>query len=272
MFITHRPRLIAYVAYAAVSLISRLAAQSSPAPPNQLPPLSQILDQHMRAIGGERAVGADGPLLLKGTCDSTGVDENGPIEILVKSPNAVYDLNHGGLRMGYDGESVWRAGSAEPLRQRKGRQLAELVTVFDPARARWWNEWYPRMAVTGVRQIDSREAFVLETLPGSPSTERLFIDRASGLLIRDEVTPQRTAPGAGPGANQCPDFPPRRDALCAELVEKYIFTFSDYRAVRGVMTAFAIQETTPNGIKYDYRFNSIEPIAGIDESRFRPGQ
>ena len=90
MFITRRPKLIAYVAYAAVSLISRLAAQSSPAPPNQLPPLSQILDQHMRALGGERAVAASRPLLLKGTCDSTGVDENGPIEILVKSPNVVY--------------------------------------------------------------------------------------------------------------------------------------------------------------------------------------
>ncbi len=242
MSTTHSPRLIACVAYAAVSLISRLAAQSSPAPPNQLPPLSQILDQHMRALGGERAVAASRPLLLKGTCDSTGVDENGPIEILVKSPNVVYDLNHGGLRMGYDGESVWRAASAESLQQRKGRQLAELVTVFDPARARWWTEWYPRMAVTGVRHIDNREAFVLETLPGSPSTERLFIDRASGLLILDEVTPQ------------------------------YIFSFSGYRAVKGVMTAFAIQETTPNGIRYDYHFDSIEPIAGIDQSRFQPGE
>ena len=142
--------------------------------------------------------------------------------------------------MGYDGESVWRAASAEGLQQQKGRRFAELVTVFDPARARWWKEWYPQMAVTGVRKIDNREAFVLETLPGSPSTERLFIDRTSGLLIRDEVTPQ------------------------------FVFTFSDYRMVSGVMAAFAVRETTPNGISYAYRFDSIAPIGGIDESRFEP--
>jgi len=237
----HNLRLIACVICATASaLVTHVAAQSPPAPLEQLPSLNQILDQHLKAIGGERAVAVSGPLLLKGTCDSTGQDESGPIEILVKSPKVVYNLNGEGLRMGYDGESVWRAASAEGLQQRKGRQFAELVTVFDPARARWWNAWYPQMAVTAVRKTDNREAFVLETVPGSPSTERLFIDRTSGLLIRDEVTPQ------------------------------FVFTFSDYRMVSGVMVAFAIQETTPNGIRYAYRFDSIEPIAGIDESRFQP--
>jgi hypothetical protein len=237
---THSPGIIAYVACAAVALTPHVAAQSPAALAGQLPSLSQVLDQHIRAIGGERAVATSGSLLLKGACDSSGQDESGPIEILVNSPKVVYDLNGGGLRMGYDGESVWRAASPEGLQQRKGRQFAELVTVFDPVRARWWKDWYPQMAVAGVRKIDGRDVFVLETLPGSPSTERLFIDRGSGLLVRDEVARQ------------------------------FVFTFSDYRPVGGVMTAFAIRETTPNGIKYTYRFDSIEPAVSVDESRFRP--
>jgi hypothetical protein len=239
VFPTHSSRLIAYVAFTTLAVAPQVAAQGSSAP-DQLPTLSQLLDQHMRAIGGERALAALASLLLKGTCDSTGQDESGPIEIVVSSPKVVYDLNGGALRMGYDGASVWRAAVPEGLQQRKGRQFAELVTVFDPARARWWKEWYPQMEVTGVRKLDDREAFVLETLPGSPSTERLFIDRVSGLLIRDEVAAQ------------------------------FAFTFSDYRTVGGVMTAFAIQETTPNGVKYTYRFNSIAPAVGVDEARFHP--
>jgi hypothetical protein len=159
---------------------------------------------------------------------------------VVKSPKVVYDLNGGNLRMGYDGDSVWRKVSNESLQQHKGRQFAELATVFDPSRALWWKQWYPQIAVTGVRNIDGRDAFVLETIPGSPGTERLFIDRQSGLLIRDEVKPQ------------------------------FIFTLSDYRPVKGVRIAFTIEEKTPDGATYTYQFEKIEPAAAVDDARFRP--
>ncbi|HXP87198.1 MAG TPA: hypothetical protein VN841_20875 [Bryobacteraceae bacterium] len=207
---------------------------------DRLPLVSQVIDRYVNALGGRAALSKLGPMKLAGPCESSVPDESGPVEILVKTPKVAYNLNGGNLRMGFDGESVWRSAAPEGLQQRKGRQLAELVTVFDPSRALWWKEWYPQMAVTGVRKIDGRDAFVLETFPGSPPTERLFLDRESGLLVRDEVTPQFT------------------------------FTFSDYRAAEGVTTAFVVQETTPNGISYAYRFESIGPAGMIDESRFQP--
>lgn len=217
-----------------------LAGQTAPAPNSSLPTLNQIMNQYVRAIGGEAALAGIGPLLLKGNCNSSHESESGPIEIVVKSPKVVYDLNGGNLRMGYDGDSVWRKTSSQPLQQRKGRQFAELATVFDPSRTLWWKQWYPQIAVTGVRDIDGQHAYVLETVPGSPSTERLFIDRQSGLLIRDEVTPQ------------------------------FIFTLSDYRPVKGVMIAFTIEEKTPDGATYMYRFEDIKAAAAIDDSRFQP--
>lgn len=216
-----------------------LAGQTAPGSNSQLPTLGQVLDQHLKAIGGQTALNDIGPLVLKGNCNSSHESESGPIEIVVKSPKVVYDLNNGNLRMGYDGDSVWRKTSSEPLQQRKGRQFAELVTVFDPSRPLWWKQWYPQITVAGIRNIDGRAAFVLETVPGAASTERLFIDRQSGLLIRDEVTPQ------------------------------FIFSLGNYRRVKGVMVAFTVEEKTPDGATYTYRFQNVEPAAAVDDSRFR---
>jgi hypothetical protein len=179
-------------------------------------------------------------MLLTGQCESSAPDESGPIEILIKTPKVSYNLNSGGLRMGFDGESVWHATASAGLQQRKGRQLAELVTAFDPARALLWKTWYPEMAVKGVQTIAGREAYVLETHPGSPATERLFIDRESGLLVLDDVLPQ------------------------------IAFMFSDYREIKGVKAPFAVRQTAPNGITYTYRFEKIGPVAVAEDSRFQP--
>jgi hypothetical protein len=205
-----------------------------------LPALDQVLDQHIRALGGREALLKVGALVLTGHGESTAPDESGPIDILVKSPKVAYDLNGGGLRMGFDGESVWRAGAAESLQQRKGRQFAELVTVFDPSWALQWKEWYPGMAVKGIQKIGDREAYVLETQPGTPATQRMFIDRESGMLVRYELAPQIG------------------------------FTFSDYREVRGARAAFTVQQTTAAGITYTYRFEKMGAAPSAENARFQP--
>jgi hypothetical protein len=207
---------------------------------DELPTLASIIDRYIESIGGRAALSRSGAVILTGRCESTAPEESGPIEILVKTPNVVFNLGGGVLRMGFDGESVWRATASEGLQQRKGRRLAEMVTVFDPARALWWKDWYPDMAVRGVQKLGDREAWVLEAQTGNPATERLFIDRESNLLVRDEV-----APG-------------------------FAFTFSDYRARNGIRAAFVVQETAPNGVVYTYRFEKIDPVAVVDEARFQP--
>lgn len=207
----------------------------------QLPPLSQITEQYIKAIGGRDALNKMGPIAMRGECESSAPDEGGPVEVLIKTPKVVLNLNDD-LRMGFDGESVWRATASEPLQQRKGRQFAELVTVFDPARGLSWKEWYPQMEVTGLRMIGDRDTYVLETAPGGPATERIFIDRDTGLPVRHEL----------PG--------------------KYAFVFSDYREVNGLRMPFTVEETTPNEIKYTYRFKTITPAAEVQDSKFQPRQ
>lgn len=202
--------------------------------------LDQVTERHIKALGGRSALEQLGTVVLTGDCESTEKQESGPVEILIKTPKVTFDLGGGSLRMGFNGEVVWRHAAAEGLQKNAGREHAEIVTVFDPMRVLRWKEWYPEMAIKGTEKAGDKEAYLLETHPGKPGTERLFIDRQSGFLIRDEVMPN------------------------------LVFTFSDYRAVDGVQMAFTIQQDTPAGVTYTYRFKEAKRLASVDESRFEP--
>ena len=203
-------------------------------------PLDSIIEQHLKALGGSAALRAHTNLVLKGTLGSTAAEENGQsLEISVADPKVYVRIGDGSLQMGFNGETVWRHARSEQLQQHKGRQMAELVTVFNPARALSWKEWYPALALKGTDSIGDRRAYVLEA--GTPNHERLFIDQQSGLLLRDEVMPGVT------------------------------FTFSDYRSVDGVQVPFKVEQTTASGgLAYTYRIESAAPISKVDDSRFDP--
>ena len=206
-----------------------------------LPTLDQVMELHLKALGGRVALQKSSTLVLSGECESTAQGESGAIEILIKTPRVSFDLGSSTLRMGFNGDVVWRHTATDGLQQHPGRQFAKIVTVFDPARVLWWKEWYPEMAVKGIERVGDREAYVLETHPGNPASERLFIDRQSGLLVRDEVMP------------------------------KVVFTFSDYRAVVGVQVAFTIRQETPAAtLTYTYHFKDAKRVTTVGDSAFQP--
>lgn len=225
---------------AGVILSSLLLVPLTPRGADSLPSLDQVTERHIKALGGHSALEQFGTLLLRGNCESTEKEEGGPVEILIKTPKVAFDLGGGSLRMGFNGEAVWRHTAAEGLQKNAGKQHAEIVTVFDPARVLHWKEWYPEMAVKGTEKAEDKETYVLETHPGKPGTERLFIDSQSGLLIRDEVMPN------------------------------VVFAFSDYRVIDGIQMAFTIQQDTPARITYTYHFKEAKRLASVDESRFEP--
>jgi hypothetical protein len=212
----------------------------SPRAAEGLPTINQVIEQYVHALGDRAALEKHPILVLIGNCVASAPDESGPVEILVRSPRVVFNLNRGGLLLGFNGTSVWRHAANEGLQQQSGRQLAELVTVFDPARVLLWKEWYPEIGVTGIAKLGDREVYVIETHPGSAASERIWIDRQSGLLARDEV------------------------------MRGVTFTFSDYREVDGVQIPFTIQQTAPNGLSYTYRFLDVRYEAVLDDSRFQP--
>jgi hypothetical protein len=225
---------------AMVVLCALPLASVSPRAAEGLPTIDQVIERYVHGLGDRTALEKHSTLVLSGNCEASAPDESGPVEILVRSPQVVFNLNKGGLLLGFNGTSVWRHAADEGLQQQSGRQFAELVAVFDPARVLLWKEWYPEIGVTGIEKLGDREVYVIETHPGSATSERILIDRQSGLLARDEV------------------------------MRGVAFTFSDYRMVDGVQIPFTIQQTAPNGLSYTYRFSDVRYEAVVDDSRFQP--
>jgi hypothetical protein len=229
----HMTRTVTLGIFGTLFTWSLLAADS-------LPTLDQIAEQHRKALGGPAALEKASALLFSGDCESTASEESGPIQILVSSPRVSVNLKDGALRMGFSGQAGWRHVAGQDLQQHAGRQFAEIVTVFDPARVRWWKEWYPTMSVTGIEKVNGREAYVLSTNPSNKASEKLFIDHETGLVVRDEVMPG------------------------------VVFTFDDYRPVNGVQVAFRIRQSTPASVTYTYVFKDVKALTEVEATQFEP--
>lgn len=205
-----------------------------------VPTLDQITEQHRKALGGPAALERASALLLSGDCESTAQEESGPIQIFVSSPRVAFNLNNGALRMGFSGQVRWRHVAGQELQEHAGRQFVEIVTVFDPARVRWWKEWYANMTVMGIEKVNGRDAYALSMNPSNKASERLFIDRETGLVVRDEVLPG------------------------------VVFTFDDYRPVNGLQVAFRIRQSTPASVTYTYTFKDVKALTEIEAAQFEP--
>ena len=220
--------------FLAAFLTSSLSAADS------VPTLDQIAEQHRKALGGPAALERASALLLSGDCESSAPEESGPIQIVVSSPRVAFSLKDGALRMGYSGQAGWRHVAGQDLQQHAGRQFVEIVTIFDPARVRWWKEWYPSMSVTGMERVNGHDAYALSMNPGNKASEKLFIDRETGLVVRDEVLPG------------------------------VVFTFDDYRPVNGLQVAFRIRQSTAASVTYTYTFKDVRALTGIEAAQFEP--
>ncbi len=220
--------------FLAAFLTSSLSAADS------VPTLDQIAEQHRKALGGPAALERASALLLSGDCESTAPEESGSIQIVVSSPRVTFNLRDGALRMGFSGQVGWRHVAGQDLQKHAGRQFVEIVTIFDPARVRWWKEWYPSIIVTGIEKVNGRDAYALSMNPSNTASEKLFIDRETGLVVRDEVLPG------------------------------VVFTFDDYRPVNGLRVAFRIRQSTPASVTYTYTFKDVRALTEIEAAQFEP--
>lgn len=216
--------------------------QSSPREPSHVettPGVDRLIQRNIDALGGRDALSNIGPLKLTGYCDASVSEESGPVEIVIKSPRVYYRLGEEAeLQMGFNGQVFWRNALMEGLQRYPSREMAELVTVFDPGRVLHWKEWYPEMKVVGAKKVEGEDAYFLEA--ASHTHEHIAISRKSGLILTDEVMP------------------------------KLVFHFSDYRSVDGVMIPFTVIETAPNGLVYTYHFKNAEHVSDVEDWRFQP--
>jgi hypothetical protein len=207
---------------------------------DNLPSIDDVITKYIKAAGGRELLAKSWALRLRGTLESSNDEESGPLELVAYGPRLFMRINNGAVLMGVNESVFWRHERGREILKVPASTIAETVAVFDSARVVHWKDRYPQIAVTAMQTVDNRQVYVIESKPGDPAAERLFIDRHSDLIVRDEVAQKHET-----------------------------FTFGDFRSVDGVKIPFVIHQTTPT-MTYVYQFSEAKHVTKVDESMFKP--
>ena len=237
------------IAAAVVLAATGLSAQRGTRAPT-LPTVNQVLDKYLTASGGKTAHAGITTLVAKGRLEIPDAGVTAGVQVLQKAPNKVlqvveFDGGMGTSREGFDGVVGWTDDPQNGVREKAGAELAEARRTAMFPRELTLRQQYPTMTVTGRDPVGGREAIVVRATPAEGAPATLYFDAESGLLVRQVVV--RTTPGGTVDVDA---------------------TFSDYKAVGGIMRAHTVRQITPQ-YTATIRFTEIAHNTTIDDAVFR---
>ncbi len=219
------------------------AAKESP-----LPTVDQILDRYVQALGGAQAfqklksrvakgsrIGADGVLV--------------PEDVYQKAPNKILTVTtypDVAFSTGFNGIAGWGSSSKEGQRDLPGPVLAQLKSDSDFYKEIRTRDLYRKLTLTGKSTIGDTEVYVIDASPLSGSSEKLFFDVRTALLLR-RYTESETVLGM---------FPLQTD-------------YEDYREIDGIKQPFLIRWSMP-GRSWGRKIVEMKQNVDIDDARFNP--
>ena len=211
-----------------------------------LPTIDQLLEKYIHAIGGREAHEKLKSRTATGEWDNVTRGVRFPIEIYSKAPDKRVEIldaseNRGFTGRGYDGTTGWSMNMTETgLRPLEGAELAMMKRESDFYRALKLDQLYKRLTVTAKENIDGREVYVVEAIPETGNTEKLYFEVASGLLLRRDVVYGKTP------------------------VHHY---FEDYKDIDGIKLPLTLRSEGP--IKLVTRLKEIKHNVAIDDVKFK---
>jgi beta-lactamase regulating signal transducer with metallopeptidase domain len=209
------------------------------------PTVDQILERHVRALGGQGAIERINSRVIKGSIEWNG--QPGTIEHRFKAPDlytSVTRLDEKGFFFseGFNGKSGWLVGR-ERSRVWSDDEVATARRQRGLYRDLKLRSIYPKMVFAGVERIGEREAYTIVGIPAQAHPEKLYFDKRTGLLIRSSF--QVESP---------------------EGKRVFQYDYEDYRDVDGVKVPFVIRRTSP--IRYVIRLEEVEHNVSLNESDF----
>jgi hypothetical protein len=160
--------------------------------PPSYPSPESILAKYVQALGGEAAIRKVTSRVIRAKRDlPTGpgglVIVPVDVEIYQQAPDLTVTISKAekfAIAEGFDGEAPWAQNAAgavnnlpEPDQQRAKRN-ANFYDALDLQKN------YDRMQVTGIEKVNGRDAYVVAGYPRGDSSERLYFDVQTGLLLR----------------------------------------------------------------------------------------
>jgi thiol-disulfide isomerase/thioredoxin len=213
------------------------------------PTINDVLNKYVQALGGRAAVARVTSRVTKGRVDIAGVSFGGKLETYAKAPNMALTVMTaepmGVLKRGFDGLTAWSRSDQKDARQPSPTELAALADDLQLYRDIKLREIYPRMRFLDKGNVGTREVYILEAISRSGSTEKLYFEVESGLLLRRDTM-----------------RPSSRGPVQAE------FYFSDWRDVDGIKLPFKTTERLA-GTTYIFTLEEVRHNLQLDDEVFR---
>lgn len=176
-------------------LLAALAAGPGLAQTGAPPALTaeQVLERHVEAIGGRKALEGHSSLVLKGTVGFANGMLEGTVVIYQKAPDRYYSeivlSGLGTVKQGFDGTAGWMSDPLNGLQDLSGADLvlARRQALFN-SEANWRKAWRS-VEAAGVEQVGDRAAYVIKMSPGDGGGNVVaYYDASTFLLLRTETT------------------------------------------------------------------------------------
>jgi len=225
-----------------------ISLQGQPSPQPQAPTVDQILAKYVTATGGEQNWRKFRTRISKGRAEISGQAIFGTADFYFKAPNkylyAVSLAEMGEIRRGFNGTAGWEKLSDSAPTDVIGQELATLQRSADFYAALDIRKLYENLSLAPDGKVEGIPVYVVEGKPGDGTVRRMFFDKDSGLMFKNEE-----------------DF-------TAEGQHVHIETeYQDFRDVDGIKYPFLLIQTNAASTVL-IRVQSIQHDQTIDDAVF----
>jgi hypothetical protein len=211
-----------------------------------LPPLDQILEKYVQALGGKETIEKKTTRVIKGSFEYQG--KQGTSNGYWKAPNkfgTVTDsAEFGRAREGFDGSVAWADSPQTGLREKSGQELSMAKRYSDFYYPLHLRELYPKMILKGEQKVGERRTYLVEADPGDGSLVRMYFDAETGLVARTDT---------------------ESDTPQGRMTNTWYF--DDYREIDGMKVAFSRRRPNASG-DYVLHVREVLDDVPIDDAIF----
>jgi len=245
-----KPLKNALLCLALMLVLKSPAGGADPQGASATPTLDQVLDKYVQALGGKAAIEKVTAVVIKGKVEVPSTGETGSMETYRKAPNKEMQMintpSNGPSQRGFDGTAGWNWDPDSGPSDMSPADLAAMKLESDFYRDIRLKELYPKISLKGKEKVGNREAYVVEAPHADGSSEKMYFDTESGLLIQSEVPI---------------DVPDEGKTVVNSQYE-------DYREVQGVKIPFTIRQTSAD-FDYVIKVSEVKYNIPVDDAKFR---
>jgi photosynthetic reaction center cytochrome c subunit len=224
------------------------SANSAVAPklPANLPTVTQLLDNYVRAVGGSAAIEKITTRVEKGATTFHGQEQT--VEVFTQAPDKQSIVRHmpgtESIVTTFDGQSGWSVAPGRPPREMHDADIAAARIDADLQFPLHIQKIFPELRQEYPEKIASRDAYLLLAIREGQPPVKLYFDAQSGLLVR-MVRYAETPLGRNPTQ----------------------IDYADYREVDGVQIPFRVTTSQP-GNSSTIQLETVQQNAPIDPAQF----